>query len=408
MTNATDHDDAVVEAEIVDEDATPQTSMDVVRVAESALMQPVGDAAAILAANRSYQHLCESLLVDDDYQQIQDKKFRKKSAWRKLAAAFGVSDEIVDRQYDRDDQGRIIRAEVVVRAIAPNGRTSEALGACDLWEKCCHSASCRKKSQYHKHCDQEDGHDPASHFSHAQHDIPSTAQTRAKNRALSDLFGMGEVSAEEVGEPERWELLGYPSAASFQNVMEPLVEACKADAGLAAKWKEWRAEHKVEWPPEYRDVRDVRVWMAENIGGQEDEYAIPEPVATDGAPRSGSVEVEQEVAATAPAAPPAPSAKPAKPAAPKPKLAPTPGQLQKLAIACGEIAKHAGFTAATQKDEVRHAFVAYVTDGRVDSGTKMTRDEASRALDLLDRDAVELVATGEADRPVYFQPREAT
>ena len=35
-------------------------------------------------------------------------------------------------------------------------------------------------------------------FTHAEHDIISTAHTRAKNRAISDIIGTGEVSAEEM------------------------------------------------------------------------------------------------------------------------------------------------------------------------------------------------------------------
>ena len=35
-------------------------------------------------------------------------------------------------------------------------------------------------------------------FSNPENDVRGTAHTRAKNRAISDLIGAGEVSAEEI------------------------------------------------------------------------------------------------------------------------------------------------------------------------------------------------------------------
>ena len=35
-------------------------------------------------------------------------------------------------------------------------------------------------------------------FAHPNHDIPATAHTRATNRAIADLIGAGEVTAEEM------------------------------------------------------------------------------------------------------------------------------------------------------------------------------------------------------------------
>lgn len=177
--------------------------IDVPSVAALAPVQPSGSlvrAAAPLsdveAAFREYSALCESLLDAGDVQNIQGKIFRKKSAWRKLAVAFGVSCRIVDREYERDDRGRIVRAEVVVTATAPNGRSMDGLGACDLFEKCC-APGCSKAKYRDHHCCPADC-SGAVHFSNPQHDLPATAATRATNRACADLFGMGEVSAEEV------------------------------------------------------------------------------------------------------------------------------------------------------------------------------------------------------------------
>ena len=167
-----------------------------------ALVAPAGTVEDIAQAFEDYQRVCGRLLDDNDHQSIGGKKFRKRSAWRKLAVAFGVSFEIRSREIHRDDQGRVVDAEFQVRAVAPNGRYADGWGACDVFERCC-PPDCNKGGR-HSHCPSAEGEAcPAwTHFSHANHDIPATAETRAKNRAASDLFGMGEVSAEEITELE--------------------------------------------------------------------------------------------------------------------------------------------------------------------------------------------------------------
>lgn len=138
-----------------------------------ALVRPAAGVDVIAEAFDAYQALCARLLTPDDFQAIKGREYRKKSAWRKLAVAFGVSCSYLERNYERDDAGRLIRAEVIVRATAPNGRYMDGLGICDRSERV---------------------------FTKPEHDIPATAATRATNRACSDLFGMGEVSAEEITE----------------------------------------------------------------------------------------------------------------------------------------------------------------------------------------------------------------
>lgn len=195
------------------EDQGPSTAALVPQVVTGALVRQVAPNAEIIEAFNDYQRLCRDLLTDDDYQQIGRKPFRKKSAWRKLAVAMSVSTQIVSRDYQRDGNGRIIRAEIVVRAIAPNGRSWEGLGACDLFERCC-VQPCAKADWKNHACCKSDC--PGTvHFSKPQHDLPATAQTRAANRACADLFGFGEVSAEEIvdrgdhedrepNDPEQW------------------------------------------------------------------------------------------------------------------------------------------------------------------------------------------------------------
>ncbi len=133
----------------------------------------------------AYQKLCKGLLNETDYQEIIVKEkdengnyvkvkrhFKKKSAWQKLSRAFNVDTTIVDREIERTKMGRVREAYYCVRATLPNGRSVESDALCSRSEK---------------------GKDKVS-----DHTIMSTAKTRATNRAIAELIGAGEVSAEEM------------------------------------------------------------------------------------------------------------------------------------------------------------------------------------------------------------------
>ena len=133
----------------------------------------------------AYQKLCKGLLNESDYQEIIVKEkdedgnyvkvkrhFKKKSAWQKLSRAFNVDTHIVDRDIERTKMGRVKEAYYCVRATLPNGRSVESDALCSRSEK---------------------GKDKVS-----DHTIMSTAKTRATNRAIAELIGAGEVSAEEM------------------------------------------------------------------------------------------------------------------------------------------------------------------------------------------------------------------
>jgi hypothetical protein len=122
----------------------------------------------------------QALLVESDWQAFSDRggevrRFVKRSGWRKIATWFGLDLLIGDVVLERDEHGQLLRARVTARAIAPNGRVFEDVGACSHSER---------------------------RFSKPEHDILATAATRAHNRATSDLVGMGEVSSDEMLEPE--------------------------------------------------------------------------------------------------------------------------------------------------------------------------------------------------------------
>ena len=73
--------------------------------------------------------------------------------------------------------GRVREAYYCVRATLPNGRSVESDALCSRSER---------------------GKDKVS-----DHTIMSTAKTRATNRAIAELIGAGEVSAEEMGAEKR-------------------------------------------------------------------------------------------------------------------------------------------------------------------------------------------------------------
>jgi hypothetical protein len=123
----------------------------------------------------NYIELTNAIIDESDYQTVgsgpNQKKFKKKSAWRKYARFFDITDEIIKQDIIRNKEGKIIEVITVVLAHAPNGRTTPGVGACSIDER---------------------------KFAHQNHDILATSHTRAKSRAISDLIGSGEVSAEEV------------------------------------------------------------------------------------------------------------------------------------------------------------------------------------------------------------------
>jgi len=132
----------------------------------------------------NYEEVVNAILTKDDYQGTQ---FKKKSAYRKLATAFQFSDEVVKEDIIKDDKGRVVTAEFHVKATAKNGRFAIGVGMCSLYDK----------------INKKDKTEPSEfelrkRFSNPDHDIISTAHTRAKNRAIADLIGTGEVSAEEM------------------------------------------------------------------------------------------------------------------------------------------------------------------------------------------------------------------
>ena len=177
----------VLEGEIIEAESRAITVSETV-----SLPVPVEE---VLRQWEQYQELTRKLLNETDYQKIGNKQFKKKSAWRKYARAFNITDRVTFEEISRFDDGFPRYARLRVEARAMNGRTAEADQECHVTERCC-VQPCNKRSWKGHDCCDEDCNGKR-HWSHAG-DLPATALTRAKNRAISDLIGAGEVSAEEM------------------------------------------------------------------------------------------------------------------------------------------------------------------------------------------------------------------
>ncbi|KAK7293034.1 hypothetical protein RJT34_15895 [Clitoria ternatea] len=114
---------------------------------------------------KEYQNAAMAILEKTDYTLISGNPYIKKSGWRKISCYFNISYEIRDKNIEFDENRNVQRAEFVIRAYMQGGRFSDGWGSCERREK---------------------------RFQKPNHDIPSTAETRAKNKACQDLLGIGE------------------------------------------------------------------------------------------------------------------------------------------------------------------------------------------------------------------------
>jgi len=135
-------------------------------------------------AQKNFESLVEALL--DKKTDYQGGK-KKKSAWRKLARAFNISDEKICDKIIRDENHQIISAYFEVKAILPNGRYGIGIGDCSIFDKI-KADDIEMPSNF----------ELRKRFTNAEHDVIATAHTRAKSRAIADLIGAGEVGADEL------------------------------------------------------------------------------------------------------------------------------------------------------------------------------------------------------------------
>lgn len=139
-----------------------------VKAADKGSLLPVFRGTEMAAALTAYRDLQKALdgAMPDQIMSISGKPFRKKGYWRAVARAFKLNIECTKEESDE------FGWRVVYRATSPNGQFAEGDGACEYDEKADNMAT--------------------------EHNVRSHAHTRAFNRAISNLVGFGEVSAEEV------------------------------------------------------------------------------------------------------------------------------------------------------------------------------------------------------------------
>lgn len=151
------------------------------------------DVEGASAFMKNYQDLVDALLDDEtDYQG--NKK--KKSAWRKLATAFNISDCVVEKEIIREDNYQIISAFFMVKCSLPNGRSCIGVGDASIFDKIRYNSTPKHEADK----ETPSNFELRGRFTNAEHDVIATAHTRAKSRAIADLIGAGEVSVEELGE----------------------------------------------------------------------------------------------------------------------------------------------------------------------------------------------------------------
>lgn len=163
------HGDLVADAKIKKEEKMEKKVQEVVVNNANPIVMPVVSPEEAVEAWKKYEALKSKIVTDKDVQKIQGKDYLKKSYWRKIATFFNLSCECMEEHRAADND--FFTYVVTYKATAPNGRFSYGDGACSSTEK---------------------------GLTKTEHNTRSIAHTRAYNRAVSNLVGGGEVSAEEM------------------------------------------------------------------------------------------------------------------------------------------------------------------------------------------------------------------
>lgn len=189
--------DETIEAEVIDE-PEGEITQDTPQV-----IQPVDDLEEVKQVYERFEEIKTELLKDTDVVKISGNNHIKKSGWRKIATAFNVSTDVVDSEKTVDDG--VVRYKVKVRAEAPNGKSTEAVAICASNE-----SNHMERLDSDADLDRDDVIKVDGKIRRLKspkevndHNLYATASTRAKNRAISDLVGGGEVSAEEMNTIQR-------------------------------------------------------------------------------------------------------------------------------------------------------------------------------------------------------------
>lgn len=176
------------------------------------LLTPASDIDDVVSLYEQFEDIKTNLLNSDDTQNIGSSVHVKKSGWRKIATAFNVSVDV--KSQDTYVEDGILKASVTATAEAPNGKSATSIGF----------AGSNEANFMEKIADDDAGPDRAREIAKdkfgaepddvmfvdgywrwlkpvrqvKEHNVVTLASTRAKNRAISDCVGGGEVSAEEI------------------------------------------------------------------------------------------------------------------------------------------------------------------------------------------------------------------
>lgn len=149
-------------------------------VPERLTPSPLFQGAQMVAALADYRDLQKALdkAMPEQVINLDGKPFRRKGYWRAIAVAFNLTVELVQERRDvlgklDDDTDNYVYA-VTYRAATLNGRFTVGDGTCAASEK------------------------QRGRMRATEHNVRSHSHTRAYNRAVSNLVGFGEVSAEEI------------------------------------------------------------------------------------------------------------------------------------------------------------------------------------------------------------------
>lgn len=173
--------------------------------------------------------------MPDQILRIGDRYFRKKQYWKAVSTAFKLNVEMVEERQEIQGQfqdgSNNVGFFVTYRAQAPNGRVCTGDGCCFAVEK-----AGRYKCP-HPHPTQvgKSAHYPASTCPDYSpeyvwqsypaegsiHNIRAHAHTRAANRAISNLVGFGEVTAEELNPEEESQAIAVIPPQAQPDPAEP-------------------------------------------------------------------------------------------------------------------------------------------------------------------------------------------
>jgi len=137
------------------------------------------DPQAAARAMAQFEAVKRAIVTKEDVVHSRGKEYIRRSGFRKIALAYRISTQLLARKWEQ--AGGEVIAYAAYRAIAPNGRYADGEGWCSLSEanvKRLAGSKGMEGKQYHV--------------------AAAIAATRAINRAIADLIGGGQVSAEEV------------------------------------------------------------------------------------------------------------------------------------------------------------------------------------------------------------------